>query len=213
MVCYYWKIGYDNLRMHVVTPTRTTKNIAEKQTEKIEWNVFEYSVNPIGGTMEQRIKEEKSQIDHKQQDWRCKLIHSNIYIKCKGTRHSSWKADTVRLDLKKQSCLNSLCGSEIIKWGCMSKLQAQCLVHSACFLSEISELILWVSLSWKLVNELPVGRSQLAIHTASCPPEHSSSCPCGTMWDTWLLFRNKEWPFSFTSSRARLSHKWRDPRS
>lgn len=54
--------------MHVVTPTRTTKNIAEKQTEKIEWNVFEYSVKPIGGTMEQRIKEEKSQIDHKQQD-------------------------------------------------------------------------------------------------------------------------------------------------
>lgn len=67
-MCYYWKIGCDNLRMHIVTPTRTTKNIAEKQTEKIEWNVFEYSVNPIGGTMEQRIKEEKSQIDHKQQD-------------------------------------------------------------------------------------------------------------------------------------------------
>lgn len=54
--------------MHIITPTRTTKNIAEKQTEKIEWNVFKYLVNPIGGTKEQRIKEEKSQIDHKQQD-------------------------------------------------------------------------------------------------------------------------------------------------
>ena len=48
------------------------------------------------------------------------------------------------------------------------------MAHGGCFLSENSQFILQ-SLSWKPVNELPMGRRQLAIHIATCPAEHSSS--------------------------------------
>lgn len=125
-------------------------------------------------------KEERWQIDNKQQIHRCKLIHNNKYTKCKGTRHSNWKADIVRLDFKK-SCLSSLCVRGRIQWGCTSKLWAQCLALRGCCLIENSELILQVPLSWKPVSELPMRRPQLAIHTESCPAEHPSN---------WTLLSN-----------------------
>lgn len=55
------------------------------------------------------------------------------------------------------------------------------MAHSGCCLSENSELILQVPLSWKPVSELHVRRPQLAIHTESCPAERPSN---------WTLLSN-----------------------
>lgn len=68
--------------------TKTSTEIELKTSR--EWDVFKCPINPTegnqGGTKDQRREGTNS----KQQDRRCKLLHSNNYLK--GTRHSNRKS-------------------------------------------------------------------------------------------------------------------------